>query len=81
VAADYRQVFWRMAWPLLRTGRIEDVIHVGMVAHHLITFARDAVAGNQNASFYSAKQRPQRSATRLSKLQRPRVSEPQRAEN
>jgi radical SAM superfamily enzyme YgiQ (UPF0313 family) len=81
VAADYRRVFWRMAWPLLRTGRIEDVIHVGMVAHHLITFARDAVAGNQNASFYSAKQRPQRSATRLSKLQRPRVSEPQRAEN
>jgi radical SAM superfamily enzyme YgiQ (UPF0313 family) len=52
--ADYRQVFWRMAWPLLRQGRIEDVIHVGLVAHHLITFARDAVAGRENASFYSA---------------------------
>jgi hopanoid C-2 methylase len=45
-----------MAWPLLRQGRIEDVIHVSLVAHHLITFARDAAAGRENASFYSAKQ-------------------------
>ena len=44
-----------MAWPLLRAGRIEDVIHVGLVAHHLINFARDAVSGAQNASFYSSK--------------------------
>ncbi len=55
VAADYRATFWRHAWPLLRAGRIEDVIHVGLVAHHLIAFARDAVSGGQNASFYSAK--------------------------
>ncbi len=55
--ADYRRVFWRTAWPLLRQGRVEDVIHVGLVAHHLITFARDAAAGNQNASFYSTKLR------------------------
>ena len=62
--ADYRRVFWQTAWPLLRQGRVEDIIHIGLVAHHLITFARDAVAGNQNASFYSAKQRPPRPATR-----------------
>ena len=55
VVADYRSTFWRMAKPLLREGRIEDVIHVGLVAHHLITFARDAALGQQNASFYSAK--------------------------
>lgn len=55
--ADYRRAFWHMAWPLLRAGRIEDVIHVGLVAHHLITFARQAAAGQQNASFYSAKTR------------------------
>jgi len=67
VLADYRRVFWRMAWPLLRQGRIEDVIHVGLVAHHLITFAREAAAGEQNASFYSAKQRAARRAgTRFS---------------
>jgi radical SAM superfamily enzyme YgiQ (UPF0313 family) len=53
--ADYRATFWEMARPLLRAGRIEDVIHVALVAHHLITFARDAAQGEQNASFYSAK--------------------------
>jgi len=66
VFADYRSEFWRMAWPLLRQGRVEDLVHVGLVAHHLITFARDAAAGQQNASFYSAKERapaaPARSA-------------------
>ena len=64
VRADYRGDFWRMAWPLLRQGRIEDVIHVGLVAHHLITFSRDAAAGNQNASFYSSKARAPRRAAR-----------------
>lgn len=57
LAADYRGTFWRMAKPLLRQGRIEDVIHVGLVAHHLITFARAAALGEQNASFYSQKLR------------------------
>jgi hypothetical protein len=30
---------------------------VGVVAHHLITFAEEAVSGRQNASFYSRKVR------------------------
>jgi radical SAM superfamily enzyme YgiQ (UPF0313 family) len=51
--SDYRATFWALAGPLLRAGRIEDVIHVGVVAHHLITFARSAASGQQNASFYS----------------------------
>ena len=66
VLADYRREFWRMALPLLRAGRIEDLIHVGLVAHHLITFARDAAAGAQNASFYSAKAPPHRPSAALS---------------
>ena len=64
LVADYRRAFWRMAWPLLRAGRLEDVIHVGLVAHHLITFARQAAAGQQNASFYSAKTRTPSAAHR-----------------
>ncbi len=64
VTADYRATFWRHAWPLLRGGKIEDVIHIGLVAHHLIEFSRDAVSGGQNASFYSAKIRD-RSAIEL----------------
>jgi hopanoid C-2 methylase len=53
--SDYRRTFWTMAWPLLRAGRVEDMIHVSLVAHHLITFAREAVSGRQNASFYSSR--------------------------
>lgn len=64
VFADYRSEFWRMAWPLLRQGRVEDLVHVGLVAHHLITFARDAAAGQQNASFYSTKERAPRALAR-----------------
>jgi radical SAM superfamily enzyme YgiQ (UPF0313 family) len=61
---SYRRVFWDMASPLLRAGRVEDMLHVAMVAHHLITFARDAAAGRQNASFYSAKLRTRRNGRR-----------------
>ena len=55
LVSDYRGTFWRMAKPLLRQGRVDDVIRVSLVAHHLITFARKAALGEQNASFYSAK--------------------------
>jgi radical SAM superfamily enzyme YgiQ (UPF0313 family) len=57
ILADYRATFWRMAGPLLRERQIEPVIHIGIVAHHLITFAREAVAARQNASFYSSRAR------------------------
>src|SRR5215813_3457967 len=49
---DYRRSFWRMAWPALRAGRIEELIHVGIVAHHMITFARACAEGRENASFF-----------------------------
>ena len=55
--SDYRRTFWRFAWPLLKKGDVERVVAVGMVAHHLITFARQAASGRQNASFYSRKLR------------------------
>jgi radical SAM superfamily enzyme YgiQ (UPF0313 family) len=61
IDADYRETFWRHCWPLLKAGKIEQVIHVGLVAHHLISFARDALDGSQNASFYSARTRTPRS--------------------
>src|SRR5271165_7058893 len=49
---DYRRSFWQMAWPALRAGRIEELIHVGIVAHHMIVFARACAEGRENASFY-----------------------------
>jgi radical SAM superfamily enzyme YgiQ (UPF0313 family) len=55
VQAPYRRTFWAFAWPKLKALDIERVIAVGIVAHHLISFARAASAGLQNASFYSRK--------------------------
>jgi radical SAM superfamily enzyme YgiQ (UPF0313 family) len=53
VRSDYRGVFWKMAKPAIRKGDIDEVIHVSLVSHHLISFAREAAAGVQNAAFYS----------------------------
>jgi hopanoid C-2 methylase len=57
VLADYRLVFWSYAWPRLRTGRIADVIGVGILAKHLIAYSRKACAGKLNAANYSARLR------------------------
>jgi hypothetical protein len=50
---SYRRTFWNMAGPRLKQGDIETLIHVGSVAHHLITFAQECAEGKQSASFYS----------------------------
>jgi radical SAM superfamily enzyme YgiQ (UPF0313 family) len=51
IAGDYRRVFWRLAWPALKTGHIEELISSALVAHHLITFARECT--QQSAAFFS----------------------------
>ena len=60
IFGDYRRVFWSMAWPALRAGRIEELIQVGLVAHHMIVFARDCASGRESASFYA--ERPKAAA-------------------
>src|ERR1700722_11910765 len=55
IVGNYPETFWRMAKPALKSGDIETVIHVSLVAHHLISYAREAEAGFQTASFYSPK--------------------------
>ncbi|KQW18618.1 radical SAM protein [Afipia sp. Root123D2] len=55
VKSDYRREFWRFAWPRLKSGDIERILQVGLVAHHLILFARGASGGQQTASYYSAR--------------------------
>lgn len=57
IFADYRRTFWRMALPALKAGKIENLIHVGLVAHHLIKFAAECSQGQESASFYSQKLR------------------------
>ena len=53
VRGDYRKLFWEMAKPALKELDIDIVIHVSLVSHHMIEFAREAERGFQNASFYS----------------------------
>jgi hypothetical protein len=43
--------------PALRRGQIDAALSMGIVGHHMITFSREAVRGEQNASFYSAQTR------------------------
>ncbi|MGO9233451.1 MAG: B12-binding domain-containing radical SAM protein [Methylocella sp.] len=57
VRGDYRRSFWKFTLRRLRHGQIEPILSVGLCAHHLIMFARDACAGRGNASHYSAKAR------------------------
>lgn len=62
IMSDYRRAFWRAALPALRRGQIDAVLSMGFVARHLIAFSREALRGEQNASFYSARERAAASA-------------------
>ena len=61
VRATYRREFWRVAGPALRSGRVEEVINIAVVASHLIEFTRECVRGTGESSFYS----PTAPATRV----------------
>jgi hypothetical protein len=53
VLGEYRRAFWRLAWPALKAGRIEALIHAAVVSHHLIEFTGDCVRGLGECSFYA----------------------------
>jgi radical SAM superfamily enzyme YgiQ (UPF0313 family) len=53
VLGRYRRTFWRMAWPALKARKVEPLIHVALVSHHLIEFTRDCVQGLGESSFYA----------------------------
>src|SRR5262252_856130 len=55
--SDYRRAFWGAAWPAIRRGQVEAVLGMGFTSHHLIQFSREALRGEQNASFYSTRKR------------------------
>jgi hypothetical protein len=55
--ADYRKPFWRTAWQAIKRGQVESLFGVGFISYHLIEFAREALRGEHNASFYSTRSR------------------------
>jgi radical SAM superfamily enzyme YgiQ (UPF0313 family) len=53
ICSDYRAEFWKMAWTELKQGNVETMFQVAMVAHHLITYARECTQGKMQSSNYS----------------------------
>jgi radical SAM superfamily enzyme YgiQ (UPF0313 family) len=53
ICSDYRAHFWKMAWTELKQGNVETMFQVAMVAHHLITYARECTQGKMQSSNYS----------------------------
>ncbi|MCE0483983.1 MAG: B12-binding domain-containing radical SAM protein [Methylacidiphilales bacterium] len=56
IRSDSRRHFWKMAWTELRQGNVETMFQVAMVAHHLITYARECTQGKMQSSNYSIRQ-------------------------
>jgi radical SAM superfamily enzyme YgiQ (UPF0313 family) len=59
IRSDYRMVFWRMFRTQLRQGFIENIFQIALVAHHLINYTRDTVAGRIHACHFAPRIRPQ----------------------
>ena len=57
IRADYRRPFWRAFRYAMKRGQIDGALGMGFVGHHLIEFSREAIRGEQNASFYSTQAR------------------------
>jgi hypothetical protein len=51
--SDYRRHFWKMFWSLIWRGQVETIFHITIVAHHLISYTREALEGRGQASNYS----------------------------
>jgi radical SAM superfamily enzyme YgiQ (UPF0313 family) len=51
--SNYRRHFWKMFWTLIWRGQVETIFHITIVAHHLISYTRDALQGRGQASNYS----------------------------
>ncbi len=57
IRSDYRRYFWRAAKHAFKHGQIDAIMGMGFVSYHLIRFTREALRGEQNASFYSTHER------------------------
>jgi radical SAM superfamily enzyme YgiQ (UPF0313 family) len=63
IRSDYRGEFWKMFWTQLKAGNVENIFQIAMVAHHLITYAREVTCGQVQASNYSVREIPEEAET------------------
>jgi hypothetical protein len=57
ILSDFRAAFWKTAKHALKHGQIDGLLGAAFMGYHLIQFTREALRGDQNASYYSAKKR------------------------
>jgi hypothetical protein len=57
ILSDFRAAFWKTAKHALKRGQIDGLLGAAFMGYHLILFTREALRGDQNASYYSAKKR------------------------
>jgi radical SAM superfamily enzyme YgiQ (UPF0313 family) len=67
IRSDYRNIFWKMFRTQLRQGFIENIFQIALVAHHLIEYTRDTVAGRIHACHFAPRIRPQSFTSRSRK--------------
>ncbi len=53
IRSDYRRPFWRAARHALSRGRHDAAFGIAFIGYHMVEFTREALRGQQNASFYS----------------------------
>ncbi|HEY6255841.1 MAG TPA: B12-binding domain-containing radical SAM protein [Xanthobacteraceae bacterium] len=53
ILSDYRRPFWRAARHAFHRKQYDGFFGIGVIGYHLIEFTREALRGEQNASFYS----------------------------
>jgi radical SAM superfamily enzyme YgiQ (UPF0313 family) len=83
---QYKAQFWKMAFELLQTGRIDLFIYIASMGHHLLRYAEEVRDGDVLACFYTERvleqhMRPPRSkaAMLLARVTRPRAREVRQA--
>jgi len=57
ILSDFRAAFWKTAKHALKHGQIDGLLGAAFMGYHLIHFTREALRGDQNASYYSTKKR------------------------
>lgn len=55
IRSHYRGEFWKFFKARLREGDLESILHIGIVAHHLITYAQACTQGRMQSSNYSSR--------------------------
>lgn len=55
IRSHYRHHYWKFVRARLRQGDIESILHIGIVAHHLITYAEACTQGKMQSSNYSSR--------------------------